>query len=94
MLSDSLLKMIIPIAEKQLTDDKITPVFEKFLSSYPLEDDEHKNAAICTVEKNGKVYLSVIGMGYNHDIKNYYVTKVKNRQPLIEAIKTLLGHAK
>ena len=85
--------MLFPIVEKSLKDEKITPAFESYLSQFPIEENEVKNSIIATLEKD-KVYLSVVGLGYNNVLKQFYISKIKKQMPIVEAVKTLINHAK
>lgn len=91
MINNTILKMLGPTIEKQLDDEKISSVFGKILDEYPLEAFEVKNSVVVTLEKDGKTYLSIVGLGYNSTLGQFYINKVKNHMTAIAAIKLILS---
>lgn len=87
------LKMLIPILNKNLNNEKMSSIIDEYLSGFDLEPGELKNGVICTIEK-GSAYLSVVGMAYNQTTGQFYITKTKQQKILTEAIKELLSHVK
>jgi predicted oxidoreductase (fatty acid repression mutant protein) len=90
----SILKQMLPVLEKQLSDEKITEMVNAFVSRFPVSGNEKYNAVIVTVEKNGTAYLSVVGMAYTKTLEKFYVTETKEQMPLKTAIKNILEYAK
>lgn len=91
MIDNSIIKMLAPMVEKNLSEEKISNVFNKILDQYPLEPTELKNSIIITLEKDGKTYLSVVGLCYNSALEQFYINKVKNHMTANKAIKLILS---
>lgn len=83
-----MLKSLMPVADKVLTDENVSKIFKGLLEDeYPVEAG-HKLLGTITIEKNNKVYFCIAEMDVNMKI-----IKVHKQWKLVEGIKFLINKA-
>lgn len=81
-------KILVNQLEKNLSDETVAKLFTAYLSQFPLENGEYKNMATLSLEKNGKVYIAVVGLSYKNN--QFTISKPKKQAAVITAIKELI----
>lgn len=83
----AMLKPLLPILEKTLTDEKVSEAFDQLADSFPLEDGETRNVIVLSKTKN-TVNFSVCGFRAADTL--YIIGKPKIQTSLVDGIKMLL----
>ena len=82
-----MLKSLMPMVDKVLTDENVSKIFKGLEKEYPVEAG-HKLLGTITIEKNNKVYFCIAEMDANMKI-----FKVHKQWKLVEGIKFLINKA-
>ncbi|NLB85734.1 MAG: hypothetical protein GX793_01600 [Bacteroidales bacterium] len=82
-----MLKSLMPMVDKVLTDENVSKIFKGLEDEYPVEAG-HKLLGTITKEKNDKVYFCIAEMDVNMKI-----IKVHKQWKLVEGIKFLIDKA-
>lgn len=83
-----MLKSLMPMADKVLTDENVSKIFKGLLEDeYPVEAG-HKLLGTITKEKNDKVYFCIAEMDVSMKI-----VKVHKQWKFVEGIKFLINKA-
>ena len=82
-----MLKSLMPMVDKVLTDENVSKIFKGIEDEYPVEPG-HKLLGTITIEKNNKVYFCIAEMDVSMKI-----VKVHKQWKLVEGIKFLINKA-
>lgn len=82
-----MLKSLMPMVDKVLTDENVSKIFKGIEDEYPVEAG-HKLLGTITIEKNNKVYFCIAEMDVSMKI-----VKVHKQWKLVEGIKFLINKA-
>lgn len=75
-----LLNSLLPIVDKNLTDEKVNGFFDNLTSQYPVAEDAEKNVIMLS-QKGGKVKLSIAS------VKGVGIVKIHAQQDLVEVLR-------
>ncbi|MDL2309035.1 hypothetical protein LJC53_05580 [Bacteroidales bacterium OttesenSCG-928-C03] len=90
---EMILKQLVPLIDKNLTDEKLMGMFSGLTDQYPVETGEVNNSIIITAEKETP-YCVIAGMAYDKEIGKFYVNRIKKQMPLKEAIKEIIDYVR
>ncbi len=87
-LNATILTSLLPVIQKNLTEENAVKYFDSFVETFPLDPGESKNIITITKIKD-QVFFQVVGVDSDNKI-----TKLKERMTLVAAVTKLLNLAK
>ncbi|MBN2776246.1 MAG: hypothetical protein JXR36_01305 [Bacteroidales bacterium] len=82
-----MIRTLEPLIEKNLTDEKLSKIFDDIAKTYPIAENEIRNICTISKEQNGKIYFCIVGLD-NHN----KITSVKKQWKFVEGLKYLLSN--
>ena len=86
---NTILKILGPIVQKKLTDEKVSELFDQLVSNIPLKYGEIKNIVVLSKEKDDKVYFSIWGI--KKERSKYLFSECKVQKLLVNSVMDLLS---
>ena len=57
-----MIRTLEPLIEKNLTDEKLSKVFNDIANNYPISDNEIRNICTISKESDNKIYFCIVGV--------------------------------